>query len=113
MSDDVQRNYLNEAMAIIGGQSRIIAEADHLRALAAQQESILREHRLLAEVLAAILIDVNQPSIVLAAADLTQRQDKILDVRITQNHKEKGAVLVDLCRRPMAAQADASRRRVN
>jgi hypothetical protein len=109
-----ERNYAAEAVAILAGQSSLLPELAHLQALAAQTESVLKEHRLLSELLAAAMVDTGQQALFFPAADLERVRRLGINVAVTQNPTNSfGAVLVDLKRRALPPGADAARARVN
>jgi hypothetical protein len=109
-----ERNYAAEAVAIVSGTTSLLPEPAHLQALAAQMESVLKEHRLLTEMLAAIMVDTGQQQIYLPAEHLDRVRRHGVNVQITQNPKNApGAVIVDLTRRPLAAPAGMAKARLN
>lgn len=101
MSDDFVRNYAGEAVAIAEGTSRIMAEAEHVKVLAAQIESVLREKRLVEELLATAMLDTGQPELYFPAEMLDQVRANGFGLQVEANPGGRtGAVMVRLSRRP-------------
>jgi hypothetical protein len=103
MSTTPTRNYAAEAVDIAAGTSRLLPERAHLQALAAQMESVLLEHRGLAQILAAVMVDTGQQNFFLPSDALADVERHRLNVVVTRHPRGMtGAVLVELSRRPAA-----------
>jgi hypothetical protein len=99
---DYTPNHLAEAMAIIRGESSFLATAEHLKALAAQMESVLREKQLLTELLAAAMVDTGQSELYFPASDLERVRKNGINVSVVLSppRAPQGSVLVQIARRP-------------
>jgi hypothetical protein len=111
MSDT--RNYAEEAVKILQGESRMLVELGHLQALAAQMESVLGEHRLLSQLLAVVLLDNGVEQMFIPAEPLADVEQKGLNVTVLKNPPRRpGAAIVALTRRPQITDAAGTPARV-
>lgn len=94
------RNYLTEAAQIAEGQSSLLPEVDHVKALAGQMESVLRDNRRMSELVAAVMIDTAQTTFVLPEALLEHVRNQGLELTI---QTARGFIEVKLFRRPLAS----------
>lgn len=108
MTDTITRNYAAEAVAIAAGTSRILPEAEHLQALAAQMESVLKEKQLLIEMLCAAMVDTQQKVLYFPKEDLERVRTNAMNVVIQKEKTE--AYTVTLSRRSQPASRPGSAR---
>lgn len=101
---EIKRNFVTEAMAIITGESRILPEPEHLQALAAQMESVLKEKQLLVECLCAVMVDTQQKQLYFALDDLERVRAGGINF-VVEPVKQTGAFIVRISRRPTAPSA--------
>lgn len=105
-----ERNYAKEAVEIVQGQTRMIPEPEHLQAMAAQVESVLRDNKLLLNVIAAAMVDTNQSALYFPAEALANVEQQQLFLAFERNPGGRdGAMLITLKRRPAAPGPVAAR----
>lgn len=104
-STDQTPDYLAQAMAIIQGTTMFLPTPEHLKAIAGQMESVLREKKLLSELLAAAMVDTGQSQLYFPASDLERvRKNGInLVVMLSPKNAPAGTVVVEIARRPTSA----------